>query len=173
MDGQPDSNNSSLIIRATVAGHTILLTGDASTEAQQALLASGQDVAADVLKVPHHGSAYFDPAFLAAVHAKLAVISVGLHNTYGHPAPSLLHALADLHVPVRRTDLDGDVAVVARGPACRCSTTRRPRGWPLTGPAPARAGRTRRPGEPGSGRHITDRRRPCHDGPMPRPRPRP
>jgi competence protein ComEC len=115
VDGVPDSNNSSLMIRATIAGHSILLTGDASTQAQQALIASGQNFAADVLKVPHHGSAYFDPAFLAAVHAKLAVISVGSHNTYGHPAPSLLHALADLHVPVRRTDQDGDVAILARG----------------------------------------------------------
>lgn len=115
VDGAPDSNNSSLMIRATVAGHTILLTGDASTEAQQALIASGQNFTADVLKVPHHGSAYFDPTFLAAVHARLAVISVGRHNTYGHPAPSLLRALTDLHVPIRRTDLDGDVGVLARG----------------------------------------------------------
>ena len=115
VDGQPDSNNSSLIIRATVAGHTILLTGDASIEAQQALLQSGQDIASDVLKVPHHGSAYFDPEFLRAVHPQFAVISVGLHNSYGQPAPKLLSALAELHVPVRRTDLDGDVAVVATG----------------------------------------------------------
>ena len=116
VDGQPDSNNSSLIIRATVDGHTILLTGDASTEAQQELLQSGQNVVSDVLKVPHHGSAYFDPDFLRAVRPQLAVISVGLHNSYGQPAPKLLSALAELHVPVRRTDLDGDVAIVAAGP---------------------------------------------------------
>ena len=113
VDGQPDSNNSSLIIRATTAGHSILLTGDASTEAQQALLASGQDVHADVLKVPHHGSAYFDPDFITAVHPRLAVISVGQHNSYGQPAPKLLAALVGLHVPVQRTDVNGDVAVTA------------------------------------------------------------
>ena len=113
VDGQPDSNNSSLIIQATVDGHTILLTGDASTEAQQALLQSGQDIASEVLKIPHHGSAYFDPDFLRAVHPRLAVISVGSHNPYGQPAPKLMSALADLHVQVRRTDLDGDVAVIS------------------------------------------------------------
>jgi competence protein ComEC len=72
------------------------------------------DVSADVLKVPHHGSAYSEPAFLAAVHASVAVISVGLHNDYGHPAPSLLAALDGLGLPVRRTDHDGDVAVTGR-----------------------------------------------------------
>ncbi len=108
-----DPNNSSVIVRATVRGIRILLPGDAEIEAQQSVLAAGIDVSADVLKVPHHGSAYSDPRFLAAVHARLAVISVGLHNDYGHPSPLLLADLGRLGVPVRRTDHDGDVAVVA------------------------------------------------------------
>ncbi|HEY7009755.1 MAG TPA: ComEC/Rec2 family competence protein, partial [Jatrophihabitantaceae bacterium] len=115
-----DPNNSSLIVRATVAATRILLPGDAEIEAQQAMLAAGVDLHADVLKVPHHGSAYSDPAFLAAVHARVAVISVGLHNDYGHPSPILLTELARLGVPVRRTDRDGDIAVV--GPATALST---------------------------------------------------
>jgi competence protein ComEC len=119
-DTRSDPNNSSLVIRALVRGVSILLTGDAEVEAQQAILAAGIDVHADVLKVPHHGSAYSDPSFLAAVHAKVAVISVGLHNDYGHPSPLLLAALARLGVPVRRTDLDGDVAVV--GPSDQLTT---------------------------------------------------
>ncbi len=108
-----DPNNSSLVLRATIGGERILLPGDAEIEAQQALLASGIDLRADVLKVPHHGSAYSDPAFLAAVRARVAVISVGRHNDYGHPSPLLLTELSRLGVPVRRTDRDGDVAVVA------------------------------------------------------------
>ena len=119
-DTRSDPNNSSLVMRAVVRGVSILLTGDAEVEAQQAMHAAGIDVHADVLKVPHHGSAYSDPAFLAAVHARVAVISVGLHNDYGHPSPLLLTALARLGVPVRRTDLDGDVAVV--GPSAQLST---------------------------------------------------
>lgn len=112
-----DPNNSSLVLRATVAGRRILLPGDVEIEAQQSMLAAGVDVRADVLKVPHHGSAYVDPDFLAAVHAQVGVISVGLHNDYGHPSPILLRHLARLGVPARRTDRDGDVAVTARGGA--------------------------------------------------------
>ncbi len=106
-----DPNNSSLVVRATVGGVRIMLPGDAEIEAQRSLLDSGADLRADVLKVPHHGSAYFDPAFLAAVHASIATVSVGAHNDYGHPSPILLTALARLGVPVLRTDRDGDVAV--------------------------------------------------------------
>ena len=108
-----DPNNSSLVLRATVRGVRIMLPGDAEVEAQEALLRSGADLRADVLKVPHHGSAYSDPAFLAAVRANLAVVSVGLHNEYGHPSPVLLSELARLGVPLFRTDRDGDVAVTS------------------------------------------------------------
>ncbi|MEP6597945.1 MAG: ComEC/Rec2 family competence protein [Actinomycetota bacterium] len=108
-----DPNNSSVVLRATVGGVRFLLPGDAEIDAQQSLLAAHADLGADVLKVPHHGSAYSDPNFLAAVHARLAVISVGRHNDYGHPSPLLLTALARLGVPVRRTDDDGDIAVAA------------------------------------------------------------
>jgi competence protein ComEC len=111
-DTRSDPNNSSVVLRATVAGERILLPGDAEVEAQDDLLASGADLRADVLKVPHHGSAYSDPAFLQAVHARLALITVGLNNDYGHPSPLLLAALARLGVPARRTDTDGDIAVV-------------------------------------------------------------
>jgi competence protein ComEC len=113
-DTHSDPNNSSLVMRATVAGIRILLSGDAEIEAQRALLDSGVDLRADVLKVWHHGSAYFDPAYVTAVRARTAVISVGLHNDYGHPSPLALAALARAGVPVSRTDLDGDVAVTVR-----------------------------------------------------------
>jgi competence protein ComEC len=109
-----DPNNSSLVLRAVVHGVRILLPGDAELDAQRELLASGADLRADILKVPHHGSAYSDFGFLAAVRASVAVISVGLHNDYGHPSPVLLGAMARLGVPVFRTDRDGDIAVVGR-----------------------------------------------------------
>ena len=80
-----DPNNSSIVLRATVSDERILLPGDAEIEAQQAMLADGIDLHADVLKVPHHGSAYSERGFLAAVGAKVGVISVGAHNDYGHP----------------------------------------------------------------------------------------
>jgi competence protein ComEC len=121
-----DPNNSSVVIRATVRGVRILLPGDAEIEAQDDLLKAGADLRADILKVPHHGSAYSDPAFLQAVHARLALISVGAGNDYGHPSPLLIAELARLGVPVRRTDQDGDIAVVNDGgrlvPVIRATT---------------------------------------------------
>ncbi|WP_375501672.1 ComEC/Rec2 family competence protein [uncultured Jatrophihabitans sp.] len=114
-----DPNNSSLVLRATVAGVRILLPGDAEIEAQDALVRSGVDLRADVLKIPHHGSAYSDPAFLAAAHASVAVVSVGVDNDYGHPSPVLLAEVARLGIPLLRTDRDGDVAVVSDHGAVR------------------------------------------------------
>ncbi|SOD74732.1 competence protein ComEC [Jatrophihabitans sp. GAS493] len=106
-----DPNNSSLVMRATVAGKRILLMGDAEVEAQQALLDDHVDLTADILKVAHHGSAYSVPALLAAVHAKVAIISVGAHNDYGLPSAVLLSELQRLSIPILRTDQDGDIAV--------------------------------------------------------------
>jgi competence protein ComEC len=109
-----DPNNSSVVLRVVSAGTTLLLTGDIEVEAQDALLRSGLDVRADVLKVPHHGSAYQSPAFLRAVHARVGVVSVGRDNDYGHPSPALLHELDRLGIRAQRTDLAGDVAVTLR-----------------------------------------------------------
>ncbi|SDJ06264.1 competence protein ComEC [Frankineae bacterium MT45] len=106
-----DPNNSSLVMRATVAGKRILLMGDAEVEAQRALLDEHVDLRADILKVAHHGSAYSESALLAAVQAKVAVISVGAHNDYGLPSPVLLGELQRLAIPTFRTDLDGDIAI--------------------------------------------------------------
>jgi competence protein ComEC len=113
LGSRSDPNNSSVVLRATVAGVRILLPGDAEVEAQDDLLSAGADLRADILKVPHHGSAYSDPAFLQAAHADLALISAGAGNDYGHPSPLLLAELARLGVPVARTDQQGDIAVVS------------------------------------------------------------
>jgi competence protein ComEC len=129
-----DPNNSSVVARVTAGGHRYLLTGDAESEAQDALVRAGADLRADILKVAHHGSAYQSPAFLRAVGAPVGVISVGLDNDYGHPAPALLYELKRLGMRVLRTDLDGDVAVCDR--AGRLAVVTRSRsppgvlGWP-------------------------------------------
>jgi competence protein ComEC len=64
-----------------------------------------------VLKVAHHGSAYQDPRFLAAVHPSVALVSVGAGNRYGHPSLGVLRRLDARGAFVRRTDMDGDLAV--------------------------------------------------------------
>jgi competence protein ComEC len=70
----------------------------------------------DVLKVGHHGSAYgSSPSFIAAVSPRYAIISVGRHNLFGHPAPSTLQTLQRFGARVYRTDEDGAVTIVTDG----------------------------------------------------------
>jgi len=105
-------NDQSVVLRVTAGSTRLLLTGDVEERAQQALLDAGTDLSADVLKVPHHGSAKLLPAFVEHVGAEVAVIGVGLGNDFGHPSSTALRILRDDHVaPILRTDLDGDVAV--------------------------------------------------------------
>lgn len=105
-----DVNNNSLVIAVSVGGIRLLLTGDAETEEQESLLAA--PLRADVLKVPHHGSAYQDMAFLDAVAPRVALVSVGAGNDYGHPSPGVLARLGRGGARVVRTDQHGDLAVV-------------------------------------------------------------
>jgi competence protein ComEC len=105
-------NNASIVMRIQTHGIVLLATGDVEPPAQSALLTDPSQLRADVLKVPHHGSRYQDPAFIAAVGARFALISVGLGNDYGHPAASTITMLEDDGATVRRTDLDGSIALV-------------------------------------------------------------
>ncbi|WP_311931084.1 ComEC/Rec2 family competence protein [Microbispora sp. H11081] len=89
-----------------------LLAGDLETEAQEAMVRRGLP-RVDLLKVPHHGSPRQAPAFLAGTGARAALISVGAVNDYGHPAPPTLRRLHWLGMRPYRTDLSGDIAVVA------------------------------------------------------------
>ncbi|MEV8508067.1 ComEC/Rec2 family competence protein [Actinoplanes sp. NPDC051475] len=109
-----DPNNNSLVVRARVAGTTVLLPGDAETEEQQELLnhLGPRAVRADVLKVAHHGSAYQLPEFIDAVDPAVALVSVGRDNEYGHPNASLLGRLRRGGARVLRTDEGGDLAAV-------------------------------------------------------------
>ena len=105
-------NNSSVVMRATTPAGRILLSGDVELEAQAHLLAARADLSAEVLKVPHHGSRYTAPELFAAVRPRIAVVSVGVGNRYGHPSPSTLRALGRVNALVLRTDMDGDAAIV-------------------------------------------------------------
>jgi competence protein ComEC len=105
-----DPNALALVIRARWRDFTMLLTADA--EAETTPLDPGP---IDVLKVAHHGSddAGLGP-LLDRIRPRLAVISVGADNPYGHPTPGTLATLAAHHVPTLRTDLDGTVEIDVR-----------------------------------------------------------
>ena len=81
------ANNASVVLLARLRGVTFFLGGDIEPEGQQRLATALPGLRVDVLKVPHHGSRYQDLPFLQSLHARLAVISVGADNDYGHPAP--------------------------------------------------------------------------------------
>jgi competence protein ComEC len=106
-------NDGSLVVRAATPAGTALLTGDVELAAQADLVASGVDLRADVLKMPHHGSRYTSVGFLNAVAPRAVLVSVGAGNRYRHPDPGLLGELERAGAAVRRTDTGGDVAVVA------------------------------------------------------------
>ncbi len=115
LDG-PNDASVALFVRS--AGLTLLLLGDLEPPAQQALLRSpaGAELGpVDVLKVAHHGSAYQDPELIRRVAPRLALISCGRGNPYGHPAPVTVTALRDEGALVLRTDEDGAIAVVGAG----------------------------------------------------------
>src|SRR5664279_4651120 len=82
-----DPNNSSVVVRVSTGGITALLSGDVEPPAQQALLDSGVDLHADVLKVPHHGSDAQDPTFLTDVGAAVSLTSVRNCLLYTSPSP--------------------------------------------------------------------------------------
>ncbi len=108
------ANNASIVLLARVAGVSLLLCGDLEPTGQEELARRYPDLRVDVLKVPHHGSRYQDLPFLTGLEARLALVSVGADNTYGHPATATLDALERSGAEVSRTDLDGDLVVVLR-----------------------------------------------------------
>ncbi|MGZ4744931.1 MAG: ComEC/Rec2 family competence protein [Oryzihumus sp.] len=109
------ANDASLVLLVRTHGLTILMAGDMEPGAQAQVDRMLPGLHVDVLKVPHHGSRYQDPDLLDGLGARLAVVSVGAVNDYGHPAAATLALLHDAGMMVRRTDLDGDVAVVVDG----------------------------------------------------------
>lgn len=88
-----------------------MFTGDATSNEESEILNDNIDV--DFLKVGHHGSkTSSSPEFIEKVSPQLAVISVGLNNSYRHPSPQTLDTLEKQRVPILRTDYDGTVTVI-------------------------------------------------------------
>ena len=116
---EADDNNNSLVLRLVYGRSSFFLAGDLEHEGEEVLLKAGQPVRSWVLKVAHHGakSGTGEP-FLAAVAPRLAVISVGRGNRFGHPSPELLRRLAEQGVSVLRTDERGQIEIITDGERC-------------------------------------------------------
>jgi competence protein ComEC len=108
-----DANLASTVLLVHIGGATVLFTGDAEGPEEDWLLRRFPDsLRVDVLKVGHHGSnTSTTPAFLRAVRPRVALISVGAHNTYGHPDAEVIEALQRAGVFIARSDRLGTVVL--------------------------------------------------------------
>jgi competence protein ComEC len=108
-----------------------LLTGDADHMEESWLLAHAErELHADVLKVGHHGASTSSSApFLDAVHPRLALVSVGAGNGYGHPSEQVMHDLLARGASVLRTDQLGSIVIRTNGRSLEVSAGGR--SWPI------------------------------------------
>lgn len=106
-----DTNDSSIISYFTYDHLTYLFMGDASKQIEKQLMAT-YDLKADVIKVGHHGSnTSSDPDFLDSLDCKVALISCGYKNKYGHPSVETLKTLENLHINTLCTSDCGSIAM--------------------------------------------------------------
>jgi len=126
-------NNRSLVLLARVRGHQVLLTGDLGAVEEREILRAfpGQLEGTEILKVGHHGSAGSTGMdWLQGVRPRLALISCGMRNHYGHPSPEVLQRLRIGGARVLRTDSHGLIRLLL--PPCgplRVLFPGAPRGW--------------------------------------------
>lgn len=110
-----NTNDSSLVLRITYGETSFLLMGDAEAAAEEALLAGGEELRADVLKVGHHGSkTSTTEEFLRAVSPKYAAISVGEDSNH-LPKEEVLRLLQKYQIETYRTDLNGVLIFASDG----------------------------------------------------------
>ena len=177
-------NDASIVLLGSFEGRRFLLTGDAEADVEELLVARGLPTI-DLLKAGHHGSrTSTTEALVAATRPRVAAVSVGARNDYGHPSREVLARLAAAGAAVLRTDQVGsiDVALGATGievrterpipraaeigAGGRLSYDRRDVGSLAHGrrrpPPVARPGRLARPPRAGRGRDRGLARRPLH-----------
>lgn len=115
-DKYKDTNNYSIVIKITYGESKFLFTGDAEKISETEMLSKNFDLSADVLKVGHHGSSSSSSKeFLDKVNPKIAVISCGKNNKYGHPHHETLTELKNRKVQIYRTDVDGSIVLLSDG----------------------------------------------------------
>jgi competence protein ComEC len=111
-------NNDSLVLRLKFGDRTLLFPGDAEKAVERSMLSENDEGAihADILKIGHHGSKNSTtPDFLSAVNPKIAIISSGEGNPYGHPSPEVLDHLQAAGVRTLRTDTNGAIHILTDG----------------------------------------------------------
>lgn len=111
--GYDDENDYSVVVLVFIGEKSLLLTGDASLNSEQEMLAFGAPLDSDVLVIGHHGSGgSTQEEFLNAVSPDFAIISCGLGNDYGHPSERVISLLKENETALYRTDVQGNIDFV-------------------------------------------------------------
>ena len=119
----PSGNDESVVLRAVLGRRAFLLTGDIEAAAESALVAAGDPLRCDAVKVPHHGSrTSSSPAFVAAARPGLAVVPVGRDSPHGHPHPSVVARWRECGARVLTTGESGTITISTDGEDLRVET---------------------------------------------------
>ncbi|EDS77674.1 ComEC/Rec2 family competence protein [Clostridium massiliodielmoense] len=109
-------NNYSIVLKITYNNTSFLFCGDAENLSEDEILSSGYNITSDVLKLGHHGSkTATNNNFLEEVNPKVAIISCGKGNDYGHPHKETLKKLKNKNITTYRTDIDGTIILESNG----------------------------------------------------------
>jgi competence protein ComEC len=115
---EPSHNNDSVVLQLIYGRRKILMTGDIEKGAERALVTSGADLHADVVKVPHHGSKTSSTAaFVAETQTQTAIISVGQYSMFGHPHREVVERWQASGAQVLTTGRCGTITVTTDGNA--------------------------------------------------------
>ncbi|MCY6484352.1 ComEC/Rec2 family competence protein [Clostridium aestuarii] len=115
-DNYNNTNNYSAVIKITYKNTSFLFAGDAEALSESEILNTGYNIKSDILKVGHHGSTSSTTTeFLNEVNPKVAVISCGQNNDYGHPNKETLSKLKGKNIIIYRTDIDGTIVLESNG----------------------------------------------------------
>lgn len=118
-----ETNNYSVVIKVTNGSQSVLLTGDSEVDSEHEIIASGVNLRADILQVPHHGSGSSSSSqFIKKIAPQYAVISVGSDNSYGHPDNLVVNRLELMKIKTYRTDVDGTVVFTIDGEQIKSET---------------------------------------------------
>ncbi len=118
-----EMNDYSAVLRFVFGNVRFLITGDIERKAEEDILASGADIRAEVIKVPHHGSGTSGlKRFIQAVSPEYAVISAGAGNEHGHPHENVVETYRNCGADIYRTDMNGTIVFTTDGASISVKT---------------------------------------------------
>ena len=115
-DRRLDGNAGSMVLSVALGEFSLLCTGDVEAEGENVLMRKLQGQNFTVLKVAHHGSKHSSSeAFLRVARPKIAIISSGENNSYGHPHQETLKRLKDIRCQIYETVQNGAITLQTDG----------------------------------------------------------